>query len=142
MEAIRKGRTEAASVLVKRGADVNRPNKHGFTALVFASFTGPTILAMAGRSTELSIQASDGQVEMVRLLLDAGADPSASTDDGFTALMAASGEGYAEIVRLLLQSGADVTAQNKRGSTALRLASQENHLEVIEILQRHSRDQT
>jgi ankyrin repeat protein len=134
MEAVRKGRIEAAKVLLKRGVDVNRRNKYGFTALILASFIGPTILAIPGRSTELSIQASDGQVVMVRQLLDAGGDPSASTDEGFTPLMAASGEGYVEIVKLLLQSGADVTAKNKRGSTPLSLACQENHREVIDIL--------
>jgi ankyrin repeat protein len=105
MEAVRKGRTETVRMLVNRGADVNRRNKYGFTALILASVTGPTISAVCG-GTDLSILASERQMEMVSLLLDAGADPNASTDDGLTPLMAASGEGYLEIVRLLLQAGA------------------------------------
>jgi serine/threonine-protein phosphatase 6 regulatory ankyrin repeat subunit B len=68
------------------------------------------------------------------MLIDAGADPNVSTDDGFTPLMAASGEGYLEIVKLLLQAGADVTAKNKSGLTALTLADEENHYEVIDLL--------
>jgi ankyrin repeat protein len=134
MEAVRKGRTNVARLLVRRGADVNHCGRNGFTPLILASFIGPTMLAMRRRSTDLSIVYSEGQLEMVKLLLDAGADPNASTDDGFTPLMAASGEGYVEIVRLLLQARADVTAKNKRGSTPLSLACQENHSEVIDLL--------
>ena len=138
MEAVRKGRTATARLLLERGAEVNRGNRNGFTALFFACFSGPTILAMARGGTNLSIQSSEGQTEMVRLLIDAGADPNAATKDGFTPLMAACGEGYVRIVELLLEAGADTNAEHKRGSTAASFAGEEDHYEVIDILDRYA----
>jgi ankyrin repeat protein len=44
--------------------------------------------------------------ESVKLLLDAGADPNAQQESGFTPLMAAEQHDDREIIDLLLQAGA------------------------------------
>lgn len=54
---VNEGNLDAVRSLVQQGADVNEGDKLGFTHLMTAAFTG--------------------QPEMVRLLLELGADPSA-----------------------------------------------------------------
>lgn len=49
-----------------------------------------------------------GHLDMVRFLLEAGADQEHKTDEMHTALMEASMDGHVEVARLLLDSGAQV----------------------------------
>lgn len=49
-----------------------------------------------------------GHLEMVKFLLDAGADQEHKTDEMHTALMEASMDGHVEVARLLLDHGAQV----------------------------------
>ena len=55
----------------------------------------------------LSAAAKGGHLEVVRLLLEAGADKNADRPDGVTALMLAAYNEHLEVVRLLLDAGAD-----------------------------------
>lgn len=75
-------------------ADVNvRAKKHGQTALMLAT--------------------SHGNYEMVRMLLDAGADINIQDEDGSTALMCAAEHGRMDIVKILLaQPDCDSTIQD------------------------------
>ena len=50
-----------------------------------------------------------GHLEMVKFLLEAGADQEHKTDEMHTALMEASMDGHVEVARLLLDSGAQVS---------------------------------
>jgi ankyrin repeat protein len=72
-----------------------------------------------------------GHVEVVKLLLDRGAEIDKQTF--FTALHLASYNGYVEVVKLLLDRGAEIDKQTF-GGTALHLASQNGHVEVVRIL--------
>lgn len=76
----------------------------------------------------LSNASNMGHVEIAKLLIYAGADVNAN--HGF-ALGAASMNGHVEIVRQLLQAGADPTANN---SFALNIASMRGHAEIVELL--------
>lgn len=75
-------------------ADVNvRAKKHGQTALMLAT--------------------SHGNYEMVRMLLEAGADINIQDEDGSTALMCAAEHGRMDIVKILLaQPDCDSTIQD------------------------------
>src|SRR5262245_17828807 len=64
------------------------------------------------------------QIEMIQLLLDAGADIHARDANGATGLHRAVRTRAAAAVKFLLDSGADPTLQNKPGSTAFHLAVQ------------------
>jgi ankyrin repeat protein len=96
-----------------------------------------------------------GDIEVMRMLLAKGADPTIKTTDGTTALMAASGVGFTEgfiqyrskedsieAVKLLLELGADVNAQNEGGLTALHGAAHRAALEEIKLLVDHGADLT
>jgi ankyrin repeat protein len=54
--------------------------------------------------------ARNGDTEIVRLLLDHGADPNTVNDRGHTALYCAGGHGHLETLKLLLERGADCDA--------------------------------
>ena len=83
----------------------------------------------------LIIAATQGEIEIVRLLLKRGADINAHSGQVcLTALMAAVHIGHTEIVRLLLDQGADVDRQDHRGITALMLAAQDGHTEIAQLL--------
>ncbi|KAJ1396008.1 ankyrin repeat-containing domain protein, partial [Ochromonadaceae sp. CCMP2298] len=66
----------------------------------------------AGR-TALHIASHFGHPEVVRLLLEKGADAEAKDTAGRTAMHYASVTGHLEVVRLLLEKGADAEAKNQ-----------------------------
>jgi hypothetical protein len=62
---------------------------------------------------------NDEMKDIIRLLLEKGADPNGITITDTTPLMTATESGNAEIVRLLLIFGADPSYVNKSGSTVM-----------------------
>jgi ankyrin repeat protein len=74
------------------------------------------------------IASKKGNLEIVRLLLENGADVHVENDD---ALRLASQEGHLEMVRLLLEKGVNV---NAKYGHALRAASAAGHLEIVKLL--------
>jgi uncharacterized protein len=64
-------------------------------------------------------------VDAVKLLLEAGADPSAKTPDGDSALHLAAFAGKASIVRALVEGGADMELKDAAGKTALQVVSEQ-----------------
>ena len=74
-------------------------------------------------------------MEVVRLLLEGGADPSIANGDGVTPLMAAAGNGHPEVLRLLLERGVVVDAVHPgSSSTAFHCACITNQAECVEAL--------
>ena len=72
-------------------------------------------------ATLLMHAAAFGNVEILKLLLDAGADVNARNDFDATALLW--GARDPEKARLLIEHGANVNARSKQGRTPLMLAS-------------------
>lgn len=71
-----------------------------------------------GGSSPLISAALFGKTEIVKLLLEAGADINFQNNDGSTALHTAAFFCRPEIVKMLLNKSADKTIRNKYGSTA------------------------
>lgn len=84
---------------------------------------------------EKLIEASkDGQLSIVKLLIEAKTDINAKNIYESTALMHASAHNYLDIVKLLIEAGADVNIRNKYGETALTLAFNYKHLDLSNLL--------
>jgi uncharacterized protein len=91
------GHVDAARLLLEHGADVNAlsRNEHIQTAAIHA----------AAASNEQGIGEAK-RYELVKLVLDHGADPNLPQPGGFTALDAARQNGDTQVEQLLLERGA------------------------------------
>ena len=85
-------------------------------------------------ATALMLASENGNLEVVRLLCEAGADKDKADKDGFTALILASSRGHLDVARLLCEAGADKDKGIVDGHTALIWASASGHLEVVRML--------
>lgn len=76
-----------------------------------------------------------GEVEVVRSLLDGGADVNAARGDGLTALHAAAERGHLDVAKLLISAGAELDAGTRIGRyTPLHLAGRGGHGHVVGAL--------
>ncbi|KAI1452157.1 hypothetical protein F4805DRAFT_448633 [Annulohypoxylon moriforme] len=89
----------------------------------------------------LTAAAYDGTINIIRLLLEAGADVNAS--EGW-AIQTAAAEGHYDVVLELLNHGADVNAfttnQNFESGTALQGACEFGKTEIVSLLLEHGAD--
>ncbi|XP_053178088.1 KN motif and ankyrin repeat domain-containing protein 3 [Scomber japonicus] len=135
---------------------VDKQNKAGYTAIMLAAlstvkeeddmavvkklFSQGNVNAKASQAgqTALMLAVSHGRQEMVRALLECGADVNVQDDEGSTALMCASEHGRAEIVKLLLeQPGCDISIIDNDGSNALSIALEASHNDTAVLLYAH-----
>ena len=87
-------------------------------------------------STPLHIAARCGYMELVLLLVSAGASVNVQDELGETALSRSVEGGHVAIMKYLLDSGADVQLKNEAGLTALHLAACFGRIKMFEALVR------
>lgn len=138
---------ELIQALLDRGANVNVRTKEvppirrfvtPLGDLSWVDFTGQTAFLRASLA---------GDITVMHLLLDKGADPNIATFAGTTPLMAAAGvnwmggqtfteskEALMEAVQLCLDKGADVNAKNSMGVTAVIGAANRGSDDILEFL--------
>lgn len=105
----------AVKAILDLGADPNKQNYHGATALHNA--------------------AKLGKEKTVKLLLEYHADPNEVDEDKYTPLhRAAARKNSAEIVHMLLDHGADVSSRNNMGRNPFELAEASGNQAVGELL--------
>jgi ankyrin repeat protein len=108
------GSREIVEELLNAGADVNRRNAIGGTALMVSSYLG--------------------QHDVVEILLRRGAEVDTIDKNGYTALMYAANSGHLEIARLLINAKANVNAKDGTDSTPLMFAAQRGDVEMLKLL--------
>ena len=96
-------------------------------------FAGANVNARGNCCMPLYLAAGEGRLEVVRYLLDEGADVNAREKFGDTALTEAVFNGQLAAVKELLLRGADVNAIAD-GGTALDIAINRNHTAIADLL--------
>lgn len=84
-------------------------------------------------SLHLTQAAHGGYIEVIRMLLAAGANPNIPEGEGVTALTVAAEAGHLEVVKALLAAGADKNYRTPEG-TALELAIRKGHADVADVI--------
>ncbi|MEV4656664.1 ankyrin repeat domain-containing protein [Micromonospora sp. NPDC049301] len=118
VEAVLREDAAVASALLRVGADPDAADREGTTPLYQASV--------------------HGAVDLVRLLLAAGAAPDTESGHGQqgTPLCAAAAWGYADVVQELLAHGADPNLREDRGTgySPLEWARRGDHSQTADLL--------
>lgn len=146
MEAVRANNVEAARVLLKAGTNPNaRDYWRDSPLLIAVQLDNPELVQLlldagakadvSGRGyTALGLAARNGSVSVVRLLLQAGADPSRRNDDGDTPLHSAVRMGYVETLAALTRARPNCALFDSEGLTPLALAATTAQYDMAEIL--------
>ena len=143
LTAARQGNLKCIEALVGAGADVNLSGKRGITPLTssaargyidcvkFFIENGACVNSLNPDEEEfpLVLAAVNGQTEIIKILLDAGADVNRKRFSGFSALTRASGAGHHETLKILLERGA-ATATDE----ALEWAADGGHDKCLKLL--------
>jgi len=88
-------------------------------------------------NTPLIWAASEGREDIIRLLVDSGANVNVQNFDGVTPLHLAAERGDVDMVMCLIENGANVNIQSEEGATPVHIASVHGRLEVMKSLAAH-----
>jgi ankyrin repeat protein len=115
--AVDSGNLPIVNLLIHSGADVNAGDRDGLTPLMTAAnYDKP------------------GFLEIMQVLLTAGAKVSVLNSRGDSVLMYAMNNFKTENTKALLKAGADVNSHNNAGITPLMKASQLARVEIMKVL--------
>lgn len=117
--AIRSGRLEAARILIDKGAPLN-------------------LISGDRGNTPLMDAAAEGEVEILKILLERGVDLEVRSKSGQTALILATGRRCVDCVRLLVQNGADPHQRDHLGLNSVDYARALGFSEILSILEGRS----
>lgn len=147
-EAALNGHENTAKVLIDHGSDVLSTNYGGCTPLFLAASYGQysmvKFLLGYGRdqldcpdsrgSTALHKAVEQGNLEMVQLMLEAGALVAAHDHQGYTPLHVAVKRGHTAIAKVLVGAGAFVHVKDDENLCPLDHAATGGHAELVEFL--------
>jgi ankyrin repeat protein len=137
--AIGQGEQKALENVLAEAPDrakaANRADEHGRTSLMRAAYLN---LAEVGKVAETD----ETRMHMAESLLINGASPTATDNDGWTALMWAAWSGLPKVADLLLQNGCPLDAADRQGNTALIIAARRGNVEVVQALLAKGADKT
>lgn len=116
--AVMERSLDAAKILIKHGADVNRIEDDMHTVLGVACFT----------------YEKEGSFDIIKLLVENGADVNKANNLNFTPLMMCSFRANNEPIEFLVKNGAKINAKTSSGYTALHYATSNDHIETAKLL--------
>ena len=115
MLAASKGHNTILRLLLSLGADVDKTDEEGISALMLAC--------------------QENRLDTVRFLLGIGAFIHATDDEGSDALMfAIDGKASPQLVKLLIEEQADISEENAYGETVLTKAIENKRLDLVTYL--------
>jgi len=136
--AIINSHYDTAALLLNKGADPNIADSTSMAAL-YAAVDMSTLGEVYGRPARQPVSGDTSALDLIKLLLNHGANPNAqlrtptlyrahtpgepTLGDGATPLMRAAKNGDAAAMRLLLENGADPELAQRNHTTALMLAA-------------------
>ena len=146
--ACRSGALDVVKLLVKAGAGVRVTDNKGYTCLIRASEHGRTetvrylvnlpqvdLRHKDNESyTALHCAAGAQHADVVKVLIDAGADIEIKNELGRPPLIVACHSGALDVVKLLVKAGAGVRVTDNEGYTCLILAAYCGHTETVRYL--------
>jgi len=149
-EAAANGHVNVVRALLDRGgANVHKSKFNDWSPLMVAASHGhvAVVEALAGRyspadldesnregNTALHLACRNAHVDVVRLLLAAGANPEAENHNRRRPLHAACHSGNAAIVGILLDRGCDAEARDKSGGSVYHEAAEGGSVDVLALL--------
>jgi len=110
------GQLDAVNTLIAGGADIHAAAKNAFKVQAIHA-------AVASK-----------HLDIVRAVLEAGADPNAAQQQGFRPIHEAGSSGSRELADLLLKYGADPTLKGDHGKNAIDIAREKGHAEFADWL--------
>ena len=144
LTAVKLNDIPAAEALFAKGMDVNTTDPGANTLLMIAvqgEYGDMVKLLLRNKArvdarnkygeTALMLAAASGSLELVRLLVDHGANINLP---GWNPLIYAAWRGQTEVVRYLLSKGADIDAVSPNGISALMMAARGGHFETVKLL--------
>jgi uncharacterized protein len=123
-----------------------KPNDSGYTPLILACYRSNNKVAAflinkkitldygSGLGTALMASAYKGNTEMVKLLLENGANPNLTDANGQTVLMMAITVQNIEIIQLLLDKKVDLNVRDNNKKQALDYALMTNNQNIIKLI--------
>ncbi|MEY4641559.1 MAG: Phosphocholine transferase AnkX [Pseudomonadota bacterium] len=109
--AARGGDIPMMQLLLKHKALIELPSEEGVTPLIVAAGFRQSAIDTRGRFRD-----EKQALEATRLLLDAGADPNTTENNGQTAIFGAATQGWNSVVQLLAERGADLEHADVNGN--------------------------
>ncbi|XP_008978918.3 ankyrin repeat and SOCS box protein 3 isoform X1 [Callithrix jacchus] len=149
--AAREGNVKVLRKLLRKGRSVDVADNRGWMPIHEAAYHNSVeclqMLINADSSENyikmktfegfcaLHLAASQGHWKIVQILLEAGADPNATTLEETTPLFLAVENGQIDVLRLLLRHGANVNGSHSMcGWNSLHQASFQENTEIIKLL--------
>lgn len=144
MLASRAGNRELVLSLLESGTTVLLEDYSAGNPLAIAAWNGRAsivriLLDTGGVSQDdlsfiVILAASRGHVEVLRILINAGADIDIATGDGTTALMSAVRNERIDAARMLIDAGAAVNARTVDGTSPLMLSATLGNRDITRVL--------
>ncbi len=141
-------------LFLERGGDPNFVDDKGVPLIcdIIRKDEGPLVKHLINRGCNVNVVAGDrgttplmeasslGRTELVKLLIEMGADLNHASKEGQTALILSIGNRHEETARILLEKGADPKHRDQLGMDARKYAQLYGFSEIAELIEEKSDD--